>query len=195
MYLSCRICSLSIKARAIPPSFQLQNQHTLHSNFHKTQTTHLPQLSSTHCNIYTNLHQSTPITLTSTLFFTTSSSRPRPIVKMTSEAAEQSHRILAATVDIANTHISVLNALILEQKSTVDSLLVALERIREEKAEVLTRAREATIEIWRLKGRLQELQEEQGRSKSLPDDQERPGTVAMARQRGYMGHFDRPATR
>ena len=81
-----------------------------------------------------------------------------------------------------------LNGLTLEQKSTVDSLAAAIERIREEKAEVLTRAREATIETWRL-------QEEQRQSTTLPDDQERPGTVKMARQRGYMGHFDRPATR
>ena len=72
---------------------------------------------------------------------------------------------------------TVLNGLTLEQKSTVDSLAAAIERIREEKAEVLTRAREATIEIWRL-------QEEQRQSTTLPDDQERPGTVKMARQRG-----------
>ena len=100
---------------------------------------------------------------------------------------EQCERILQASVDLANGYIMMLNNLVLKERSTIDNLAAALEQISKEKLEVQIRIVEAEMEILRLQKHLYKGEQ----SLTTAGDQECPETVAMGRQRGYMGHSDR----
>ena len=108
------------------------------------------------------------------------------------EVRKQCQRILQASVDLANGYIEMLNNLVLKERRTMDSLATALEQISKEKVEIQIRIVEAEWEVMRLKGQLYKGEQSVG---TTVDDQKGLESVAMARQRGYMGHGDRPPSR
>lgn len=110
---------------------------------------------------------------------------------------------MSAAINLSNNYISELNRLILEQMDAIATLSNALERCNKEKTEVLCKVAEKEMDVWLLKEQLRkrdaaaaaekgpEVNGVEEKAEECSIDAE---TVEMARQRGYMGHVDRPVS-
>ena len=117
---------------------------------------------------------------------------------------------MSAAINLSNDYISQLNRLILQQMDTITTLQNALERCNIEKTEVLCKVAEKEVEVWLLKEQLRKRDAAAAAAEKVPEvngveDPEVNGvedgaeecsidaeSVEMVRQRGYMGHADRP---